>query len=308
MLDDRQRERRQRFLGSSDAAAVAGLDAFGRTPGDVWLEKTGRVRPRPRDERDPVKQLGSYLEETLLRWVSDVFDVGIERDVMLVHPNDVMCANLDGIGCGAPRFDVEAKTAGLIGTPHFLDDFGESGTGDVPRHVRLQVQHQLAVCRANPETADVRWAIIPALIVRKGFVWYRIPAHEPTMDALVEIEERFWRDHVLADKPPPDPPSLDGLARRERDGTVAPVPISDALVEAWDVARRTVALAKAHEEDMKRAVLAALGDAETGECGLGTLTYKQQTRAAFVSEEATFRVLRLKQPAGKRRRSKGEGA
>lgn len=50
MITESERELRTRYIGSSDAAAVCGLNPY-RSAYDCWLEKTHRVEPFPRQRR-----------------------------------------------------------------------------------------------------------------------------------------------------------------------------------------------------------------------------------------------------------------
>jgi hypothetical protein len=288
MLDAYTRGQRRNYLGSSDAAALIGKDPWGRTAGDVWAEKTGRVVSQP---SSVIMDLGAFLEPTILNWTEQRLDTPILRD--LFYTRGRLCANLDGLALSAqPPAVIEAKAIGLIGLPSYLDDFGEPGSDEVPLHTLLQTQHQLAVCETQTDLPPIPIAFVPVLLVRRGFVLYRIEKHQGLCDALVEEGERFWRDHVETDSPPPEAPSMATLRRvlRPLEGGV---PIHSELVMEWQFAKEQTKAAREVEETTLRALLTALGDGEVGTCALGTFTYREQTREPYSVPRTTFRVPRF---------------
>ena len=301
MIDNVQRAARRRYLGSSDAAAVCGRDPW-RNAADVWAEKSGKLAPAV-DDPNPALELGRYLEGGILDWTANHLGVPIARDQWFTHPNGVCISNLDGLVLAAePRAIVEAKVSGLLGPPRFLDDFGDAETDAIPQHVLIQVHHQFFCLRADPAYADVELAYVPVLLVHRGFVLFRVQRSPELCDALLDLELRFWRDHVLADVAPPDePPALETLKRfvREPSKTVA---IAPELVRDWQAAKATKKIAETEEQEGLRAVLVALGDAEAGTAGELTVTYLEQTRAAYTAPATTFRVARLKAPPKPRTR------
>src|SRR5215813_4143448 len=282
-LDEFTRHARRRHLGSSDAAAIIDRDPFGRTAGDVWAEKTGRLRE---PESSTAMTLGAYLEPAILSWTEDTLGTPLQRDRFLVHPNGILCANVDALALHTSEPSiVEAKSAGLIGRPGYLDQFGEPGTDEVPSHVTIQGHHQLAVARTQSDLPPIDVVLVPALLIGRGFVLYRVPMNPALCDALVEEEERFWRDHIMTDVPPPETPSLDTLRRFRRREPIGR-PIDRLFVEHWLQAKRGVTEAKALEEMALADLIAALGDADTGTCDrFGTFTYKEQTRKAYTVRE-----------------------
>lgn len=286
-LDAYTRELRRSYVGSSDAAAILGLDPW-RSAFDVWAAKTGRLRV----DIDSVPMLlGRYLEPAVLSWCEDRLQTTLTRDVF--RSVDHRCANFDAIAFDLPAV-VEAKTIGLIARPGYHAEFGGEGTDELPDHIVVQVQHQLAVAAAQKDWPAITVAHVPVLLAGVGFVLYRVERNDALIGALLEAEARFWRDHVEANVPPPDVlPTLDTMRHLDREPGVT-VELAPDVVEVWLEARERERAAKADAELAQRRVLAALGDAEVGLCALGTLTYRQQTRAAHTVPASTFRVARWK--------------
>jgi putative phage-type endonuclease len=283
---------RRGSIGASDAAAVIGFDPW-RSAADVWLEKTSRVGPIVAPS--PAMECGTYVEPALLAWAAVRLGDPIRaRQVRVSHPDaPELTATLDAVTTGGAL--IEAKTAGLVGGggPH-LDAWGDAGTDAVPIHVLIQVQHQLALVGAQAERAGVApptVCYVPTLLARRGLVLYAIEPHAGLGRALMDRERQFWRDHVVADVPPPDSlPSLDVLARRTRDaGTVTP--LADVTVAAWLAARVRVATAEHDEATARRVLLDELADAESGTCSLGTVSYKQTNRRGYTVAATSYRRL-----------------
>ena len=68
----------------------------------------------------------------------------------------------------------------------------------IPLHYQMQVQHYLAVSGFD------RW-YIAAMIFGKEFIIRKIERDEELIQYLITIEERFWKEHILAHvMPEPD--------------------------------------------------------------------------------------------------------
>lgn len=301
MIDDYQRRERQKHLGSSDAAAVCGFDPY-RTAGDVQLEKRGLLAPEKGDS--PAIVVGRYVESAILDWLQGTTGAGLVRDHSALHANGILACNLDAYTLAPEVAVVEAKSAGMLGHAKVLDEYGEPGTDEVPDRVRIQAHHQLAVVRSQPgplEHCDL--VLVPALLMGRGFVLYRVPRDPELEGVIVETEERFWRDCVLGDAEPSVPPTLDVLTRRLRTEGKR-VPIDPFLVEHWRNAKAIADEAVKLADQRKAELLAALGDAEIGECALGEITYKASMRKAYTVEESVVRRLLFRDASAKKKGAK----
>lgn len=300
MLTESQHEARRGMIGSSDAAAIVGYDPF-RTPFDVWARLTGRL-PREQSEDTKVTELGRFLEAGLLDYAEHILETPLDRHRMFVHPDGARCANLDAWAPVATRpLIVEAKVSGLLGRPEWADEWGEPGTDQLPAHVTLQVHHQFAVTNAQPEGADVRDAVVVALLGFRGFVVYRVPRNDELVATLAEREAAFLDTYVRPNVRPPDLPRMETLRKLLRDTDAPAIEVDPDAVAAWlEVVEQRKAI-EAVEEERKRTVLAALGDGERGTCPLGELTYTETTRAGFTVAPTTYRTLRLRKPKKERR-------
>ncbi len=289
-------------IGSSDAAAILGLDPY-RSAYDVYLEKTEQVDPIADSE---AAAIGNWIEPALCSWVAESIRAFIRHSPdTYVSPCGVLAANLDAIEgtLGEPTFFIEAKSTGLA------DQWGDDGTDQVPPRVVTQT----AVAFACVPSLRVAW--IPVLIGKHGLRrrLYRLERDDAIVQGVADACRRFWREHVEAGVPPDGTvPNLDLLARIKREPESC-IEIEDTTLLDRFLAAKAEAKAAAEREDAAKALLiAALGPAESGRTTDGRLvTYLQQTRRGidlpaiklahpdFVAKyetTTTFRVLRTKEP------------
>lgn len=273
---------RQKYLGSSDAAAVLGLDPY-RSAADIWLEKTGRATGFGGNE---ATERGSRLESVLLHWASDKLDGGNRflTDRMVVHPSGLLACNLDAISFDDTEI-IEAKTTVLDA------EWGDEGTDEVPDRVLVQVHHQF-VC-----VPTVRIAWVPVLLPGfRSFDWrlYRVTRNDELAETIAARGTEFMERYVRTDTPPDDyRPTMEVLKRVRREpGKIVTIP--DVAVSLWQQAQ---ARHKVTGEELERAaadVIGCIGDAEGATCTLGTLTYMETTRKGYAVEPTTYRSLRFK--------------
>lgn len=284
-----QRDRRKSHLGSSDAAAIVGLSPW-RSPADVFLEKTSDLTPQ--SSAGDVADIGEFVENATLSWFSKETGLKIRRNQSRVHKNGIMAANLDALVADGEPAIIEAKSSGIMSPWGFnREQWGEAETDQVPEHIILQCQHQLAVCGDEYRTV---W--IPVLLGGIGFRKYRIDRNDQLIEQLVGMEVNFWNEYVLKRSPPPDSvPSFEVLKRirREPSKTVA---VADEIVREWQAAKNLEKVGREAKELAERTLLAALGDAEAGTSSAGEVTYFTQSRKSYVVPENAFRVLRFKKP------------
>jgi predicted phage-related endonuclease len=290
MLTPQQLEERRKYICSSDAAAIVlGDDGYGRTPSDVWMEKTGKV-----DDLKTTKAMdtGNRLEPVLVKYAADYLNRPVLVNVMRVASNGLMAANYDAIEQTdndlPPSFHIEAKTTGIT------DEWGEPGTDDVPYRTIIQVHVGFVV------TSSLEIAHVPVLMPGFKSLDWRL-YHVPRIGELCEaIEEKccvFMEKHVKRDIPPEDfAPSLEILKRAKRT-TGKEIELVDGLgyLQALERAQANAKAADEQVDEAKRQILQALGDAEVAKLPDGRcFTNFLQQRAEFVSKPISFRVLRVK--------------
>ena len=281
MITTQQRESRRNFIGSSDAAAIMGLDPY-RSAADVWLSKTAKIVDF---EGNEATERGTFLEPSIIAWAESKLGVPLDRDVMLVHPSGVLAANLDA-RYAPGRFIVEAKSTVVS------EEWGPPGTDEVPNRVLIQGHHQLAVAGDDYDRLYV--PVLMASFRAFKFQMYEVPRNKDLVDLVAEHCTEFWEKYVKTDTRPDDfKPSLETLKRMNRVPAKS-VPVSDELVDALIVAKAAAKQAEEEAEQAQAAVLAAMGDAEGGSYSRGLVTYMETRRKAYTVQESSYRTLRIK--------------
>lgn len=280
-----QLERRKAHLGSSDLAALLGLDPR-RNKYDLWLEKTGRLEDEAEsnDQNNPMIA-GQLLEPAVLQWAELKLGKMTRNQYRSIKGRGLpIGVNVDAIvdATGEP---VEAKTSGLYGFTN--DVFGDEYTDQVPDRIIAQAHgHMLATER------DI--CHVPVFIAFRGFAMFHVPRDQQIAEIIGNEAVDFWEKHVLADAPPTNlTPNLAVVKRMRREPSKT-VQIDRALIEKWNSAKSIESAAKKEKEESLATILAHIGDAEAAECGLGVFTYYEQNRAGYTVEPTSFRVARFK--------------
>lgn len=232
-------QQRAQGIGGSDIAAICGLSKF-CTPRQVWEEKTGRSGPQ---KESPALEWGHRLEEAVLGKFADNHGT-VERFPLLPamhhHPSvPIARASLDGMlrrpdGTGEP---VDAKTTRVA-------------WDTIPADYFLQVQWQMGVTGTK-----AGWLAV----LRSGreYEEHHVTFDRPLFEDALEFAQVWWRDHVLADTPPPATRS-DDLATVFTPHPGMKITIDadqwDAYLDARRAAQRANDWLAMLEADMKLAV------------------------------------------------------
>ncbi len=282
-----QRQARRQFVGSSDAAAIMGLDKF-KSAADVWLEKTDQLNEWA---GNAATDRGAFLEPAILNFAEKRLG-HFARDEMRVHENGILATNFDGINIGYVEepFIVEAKSSVLP------EEWGPEETDQVPDRVVVQCHHAMYV--AGPE---YRVAFVPVLLPgfrSFDFRMYRIDRKDELADAIAAECIAFVADYIRPlIRPSEFRPSLDVLKRVKRVPNKS-VPVSDKLVAVLAQAKELAKTASERAKEAEAALLAEIGDAEAATYSGGEISYFETNRKGYTVEPCAFRQLRIK-PAKK---------
>lgn len=186
MLTEEQHEIRRKGIGSSEIAAVAGLNPWmGEL--DVWHRKMGVA-----DDQDNINtRRGNHLEPAIRAWYQAETGRQVEDVGTLVHPEySIVRATPDGM---VPSFPAPLE----IKAPHFrtADHWGEPGTDEIPEYYMPQVIWEMAV-------TDCKCAEIAALLGGDLCI-YHVQWDQEMFDLLLERAQAFWHDHIETETPPP---------------------------------------------------------------------------------------------------------
>ena len=199
-LTPEQLELRKQGLGSSDIAAVVGLNKF-RSPLDVYQEKAGL---KPGFEGNEYTYWGNMLEPVIADRYAAEEGVELIECETLVHPDHSFAlATPDRWVMNSPTL-VEIKCSGMRRST----DWGEPGTDKVPAHYLIQCQWQMLVASAVAP-APIEQVHLAALFSGNRYEVYIIQADHKLQEQLLQAGDQFWHDNVLAEQPPP----IDGSLR-----------------------------------------------------------------------------------------------
>jgi len=135
-ITEQQRQQRKGHLGSTDVAAILGVDPW-RNAYSVYAEKTGKLEDDDREKG--YLSAGNIFEPGIIRWAEDQLGPIITNE----HGNAIfrkaegfpIASHPDGL-VEASNEPVEAKTAGLFGP--LVEQWGEPGTDELPDRIIIQ--------------------------------------------------------------------------------------------------------------------------------------------------------------------------
>lgn len=179
-------ELRKKFIGASDAAALLGVSPW-KCAYDVFLEKSGSDTSVP--VKNPWMQRGIDLESEALRLFEKEMGFLMSPKVLFSDRHKFMMASLDGL-------DIDGSHACEIKCPGEKDHEIALGN-EIPEKYIPQLQHQIEVaglediyyCSYRPEH------LTPIYILN-------VPRDQAYIDKLVEVERKFYEEHMLTGIPP----------------------------------------------------------------------------------------------------------
>ena len=307
-ITEKQKEKRQLYLGSSDIAAILGMNPW-KTPIDVWNEK---VYPIDEKSKSGAIQIGNFLEKGLIEFAAEETNHKIFLNQFRVK--GIFGANLDGQAYQRINGRLEFLPIGYEAkTTSIAEGWGDEGTDDVPDYISIQCHHQIYA-------AALETVFIPVLIPHFGRLHmklYRIDRDEKILRDIVRLGKAWWKKYVETKTQPPaeGTPSLEILKRIRREPETFAEPSNEVAVNEWMGARQERLDAEKREKTALATILEQLGTAEAARLSDGSVfTYMKQRGAdrlnrkllkskypevyTDVSSENIFRVPRIK-PVGR---------
>jgi putative phage-type endonuclease len=278
---------RGKGLGGTDVAAIVGVHPW-RSPLDVYAAKLGLV---DRPEANANMRFGTAMESFAL----DEYGLATQQKVVklgrriFVHPDiEIWRGCPDGLVPAGPG--VEAKTVSWSQARHW----GEEGTDEVPDWYRVQVEWYMPLLRRDVFDFAVWFAGV-------RFSIYRVEREQALLDALADSAQRFWRDHILTQRPPPLDASrgaeayLKAMFPRElvaaRETTASE---EQLLMDLW-AARLRTKMQQEVEDTLENRVKAIIGEAAGIESPSHCALWKRTKDSVKVDWETIAR--KLKPPA-----------
>lgn len=219
---------RKTYIGGSDAAAVMGLGAYGKTPYTVWLSKTGQAIEDIDPERERFFARRKRFEPLIVEMLREEFSAEI-IGVNQRYTN----SNLPGYFASEIDFEWIDPETGLIenGEIKTVSPFaygvkqgwGEAGTDEVPIQYAAQAVHGLGV-------TGRRKTIIAALVGFDNMTFYQINRDEDLIKDMQARCRTFWEENVLK-RIEPEPIVLDDLKSMLLMRPGRPVELDDKCVQ-----------------------------------------------------------------------------
>lgn len=171
---------RRTGIGGSDAGAICGLNSFS-SPFSVYTDKVGLSSEKPVSE---AMRIGNDLEDYVAQRFTEATGKKVKRcNYVLQHKDHAwMLADVDRLIVGE-NAGLECKTTSAFNKT----DFTKS---DIPPQYYVQCMHYMAVTGAK------QW-YIAILVLGVGFYYFVIDRNEEEIESLINIESKFWNDHVL---------------------------------------------------------------------------------------------------------------
>lgn len=290
---------RTRSIGGSDCAAILGISPW-RTPLDVWREKVLHEQ----DQIDtPATRAGTRFEPHILA----AYRARLPESARVWTPEPTLLdgyrrCTVDAIASvdGWERV-VEAKSTVMA------SEWGQEESDDVPLHYVVQGMWYADILGLDqidfpallwPRDMRDLLGLAPAEIVAACDLRVLTVAYSPSLAQMIrERVERFWRDHVQAEVPPP-PVDLEDCKRLSRVTRGKVVPADDQMVRLLverDQIKAEAEAIKERDDQNAFAIRQMLDDAEAGVApnGLPLVTCKQVEKAAYTVKPQRYRELRL---------------
>lgn len=170
---------RKSGIGGSDAGAICGVNPFS-SPMKVYCDKTSDVLEE--QDNESIRQ-GHDLEQYVAERFMEATGLKVRRSNYMyrsiAHP--FMIADVDRMVVGEDA-GLECKTASAYNADKWKD-------GEIPLHYIMQCYHYMAV------TGKRTW-YIAAVILGREFVYRKLEWDDELIRQMIEIEQKFWENHV----------------------------------------------------------------------------------------------------------------
>lgn len=272
---------RKSGIGGSDASVILGFNRW-KSAFQLYIEKTSDVVEELDNE---FIYWGNVLEDIVAQEFAKRTGKKVRRvNRMLWHPNHhFMSANLDRVVVGEKAI-LECKTTSI-----FNRDAWEGN--EIPAAYICQLQHYLAV-------TGYEKAYIAVLIGGNQFVWKEVERDDEFIKLMIQREQDFWENHVLADVPPPidgGPSAVEFLAKMypQDDGSAIMLDEqANTLIEAIESLKVEEKQLEGQRKLYENQLKMTLADAAEGHSSRFKVSYK-----TVVANRLDSKRLKDEQPA-----------
>ena len=290
---------RKAGIGGSDVAAVLGLSKW-RTPVDVYKDKLGEGTPQ---ETSDAMYWGTTLEQIVAQEFQRRTGMKVQRVNKVLHKGEDgwMIANIDRAIVNPEiagnvrvipedkREDGRMLTTDVILECKTANAFAASEWGETQEHEittgELVTEHKIPVFYETQaqwylDITGAKTRYVAVLIGGSDFRIYKVDRDEDVIKALVEHCGKFWRENVLAKKPPEPVCTADVQKLFPQDNGEMPEATNEQATDIGELRtlEEQIKDLKKQQEVVKTRLTASMGDS------LGLLiggqkacTYKSQS-------------------------------
>lgn len=276
--------RRTTGVGASEVAAVMGFSAYD-SPLDVYMLKRGLTAPT---ESSAIMRRGVHMEPFILaefQQESDIqFSKPTEMFVSLEHP--WLFANLDG-------YNAELNIIAEIKNSDATQNWGETGSQDVPEYYYLQCQVQMLVTGAKE-------CYLVVMLPHAKLRYYVITPNKKIQDQIIEATNTFWNHHVAKGIPPEGDASPESVKKLypavtdKKEVSLPPATTLTLIQRHFDL-NQSIKEQTAELDKVKAQLMMAMGDAQRAkvEGWDGSMTRSETQATTFTvtkSGGVTFKI------------------
>lgn len=259
-------EARRTYLGSHDTAAISGLSPY-RQPINVYMDKLDMSIHQEPTER---MRWGLALQPAILDSFSErMGGVALEPERFIRHDA------LKWFG-GTPDATIAGRRAGVDAKNVQFNrgEWGEEGSDQVPRYVLFQCHHFLAL------TGYEVW-YVAALFGGCELKVYEVERDADLADMIIEMDGKFWHEHIEK-QIPPDVDGSEGWKKyaermHPKDNGEVRVATPDEILLLDELHQVGTALKQYEERDelLRNRLRVSLAESAGIECELGKVSYRQ---------------------------------
>lgn len=266
--------RRSNYLGGSEVAAALGESKY-KTPYQLWLEKTGRMKTNVDNQ---VTYFGQIFEPHLAENFEMQTSLSVQQDLKTRYDPDYpfLSANIDRLIVSNDEHSgpgvLELKTT----TSHAVRNWDE----EFPREWLYQIQHYLMI-------TGFEYAYLQ--IYERNSCIYHDPVFIERDEYLIQRNRQklieFWHNHILEDQPPDFQNSEDLKIAYPQEDQDKVIEASDEIFNRWLTLKQVRQRKKELQEletSLKNELKEEMGDAEElNYDGEQLCTWKSSSRRRF---------------------------
>lgn len=265
--------KRKEGIGGSDASVILGLSDF-KSIFELWAEKSGYQLPEKESES---LRIGTDLEEYVAKRFEEVSGKKVRREDKMFfnskYPHSFADIDRKIVGENA---GLECKTTSAYNRSGFEE-------GEIPAYYYVQCQHYMAI-------KEFERMYLAVLVLGVGFYWFVIERNDAEIEALMDAENKFWLNNVLANKKP-DPDgsescgkAISWLTRYQKDGEAASIIDLKEKLERRETLKSMIDTLEKEKNQIEQEVKVRLETAVVGEVDGYKVTYKKQSKTTVDSK------------------------